>query len=309
MTPNFSTNFFAVVLGILIIAGATIGSIRLNEYLKIEKEKNTELAYIISGLERSLNSTQREVEDIRLRIGGSLNNLEEAQKVNNKLTTTLAEERELRLQGESALRSEFQKSALTDVSAVIREWQPRIAHITCTWANGQRSVGSGLLLGKFGSSYHIQTNRHVVYIDNSSPLNCTVQLPGDEIVLGDELNINTASDIDSAQIIVSGPSRKMTAYAVSVLGKACSVKGDVGEPIVVLGYPDIGSPQDITATEGIISGYDKNYYVTSAKIEQGTSGGVAISIKNNCYLGIPTLTYVGKVESLGRILDWKSISP
>nr|MDQ3014484.1 hypothetical protein [bacterium] len=64
---------------------------------------------------------------------------------------------------------------------------------------------------------------------------------------------------------------------------------------------------DVTATEGIISGYEGNYYITSAKIEQGNSGGAAISLRDNCFLGIPTLTLVGKVESLGRILDWQSI--
>ena len=77
-----------------------------------------------------------------------------------------------------------------------------------------------------------------------------------------------------------------------------------GEAVVVLGYPGIGSDTDITATEGIISGYEDTYYVTSANIDHGNSGGAAILLKDNCFLGIPTYVESGELESLGRILDW-----
>ncbi len=61
----------------------------------------------------------------------------------------------------------------------------------------------------------------------------------------------------------------------------------------------------MTVTEGIISGFDENYFITSAKVEQGNSGGAAISLKNNCYLGTPTFSTKGNLESLARILDVK----
>ncbi len=86
----------------------------------------------------------------------------------------------------------------------------------------------------------------------------------------------------------------------------------IGESLVILGYPDYGSGAgtitsvlsnlQITATEGIISGQDGIYYTTSAKIDPGNSGGLAIDEKNNCYIGIPTAAVVGEIESLGRIL-------
>jgi len=74
-----------------------------------------------------------------------------------------------------------------------------------------------------------------------------------------------------------------------------------------LGYPTVGSRQDITATEGIISGFDGNYFITSAKVEEGNSGGIAVSVKEDCYLGIPTYAEIGNVESLARILDFTVI--
>ena len=88
----------------------------------------------------------------------------------------------------------------------------------------------------------------------------------------------------------------------------CSAKINTGEQVIILGYPSIGSPTDITATDGIISGQDSPYYVTSAKIDHGNSGGLAILVKNDCYFGIPSGAVVGSVESLGRILDVNAIA-
>ncbi len=88
-----------------------------------------------------------------------------------------------------------------------------------------------------------------------------------------------------------------------------NTKAPIGGKVIILGYPGIGSPEGITATEGIISGYDGDYYITSAKIEHGNSGGVAVLVNNNCYLGMPTFVAVGTIESLGRILDVNVIVP
>ncbi len=93
---------------------------------------------------------------------------------------------------------------------------------------------------------------------------------------------------------------------------SCTSTADIGEPLVILGYPSYGSGAgtfvsvfstlDVTATEGIVSGNDAGYYTTSAKIEHGNSGGIAIDENRDCYLGIPTASYTGQIESLGRIL-------
>ena len=82
---------------------------------------------------------------------------------------------------------------------------------------------------------------------------------------------------------------------------------NIGDKIVVLGYPAIGTEGGITATEGIISGIEKNYYVTSAKIDHGNSGGAAILVKDDCYLGIPTWANPGSIESLARILKYSFV--
>ena len=60
-------------------------------------------------------------------------------------------------------------------------------------------------------------------------------------------------------------------------------------------------------TEGIISGFDEVFYTTSAKIEKGNSGGAAVSAERDCFLGMPTLVFAGKIESIARILPALSL--
>ena len=93
---------------------------------------------------------------------------------------------------------------------------------------------------------------------------------------------------------------------------ACFNNPPTGESIAVLGYPDYGtnagefmsvfSTINPTVTEGIISGQDGNYLTTSAKIDPGNSGGLAIDETNDCYVGIPTAIEIGQAGTLGRIL-------
>ena len=83
----------------------------------------------------------------------------------------------------------------------------------------------------------------------------------------------------------------------------CVSDPSLGDELVILGYPSIGDQKNVTVTEGIIAGFDGNYFITSAKVEKGNSGGVAVSLKNNCYLGTPTFSRVGEIELLARILD------
>ncbi|MER3570466.1 MAG: hypothetical protein C4348_02620, partial [Patescibacteria group bacterium] len=77
----------------------------------------------------------------------------------------------------------------------------------------------------------------------------------------------------------------------------------IGEEIVVLGYPTIGG-EYLTATEGIISGFDGDYYfVTSAKIEKGNSGGGAFLKSTGCLAGMPTFVRLGEIESFARLIN------
>lgn len=206
------------------------------------------------------------------------------------------------------------------LSSIIKSWRPRVAYIECTFRysdTGQiydYSSGSGIALKLKNNDgiavTTIVTNRHVFSDENGyGPSKCFAKLPDNDSIY--EVNNNDIKlgigGIDWGYFHITN-SDSYIKNLVSQDLNWCQSRAEIGEPLIVLGYPSYGSDySEITATEGIISGYDEKYYTTSAKIEQGNSGGVAILQKDNCYLGIPTAVKLGAFESLGRILDVKYI--
>ena len=212
---------------------------------------------------------------------------------------------------------------VNDLPSIIQQWRPKIAYIACEWRYADtnevslRASGSGILINmtdsKDGPMMVVLTNKHVLFNeDKYTPRTCDISLPGMGSVFHviDEGSFyafrKSSAGLDWGLVRLQFPNDYMKSLVVSPIS-ICKETALVGDEIVVLGYPGIGSQTDITATEGIISGRDINYYITSAKIEHGNSGGVAISQKNNCYLGIPTFAQVGEIESLARILDARVI--
>ncbi len=202
------------------------------------------------------------------------------------------------------------------LSSIIKSWRPRIAYIECVFAYSDTgrvyysSSGSGLALKYSDGTIAIVTNKHVLSDDNyHGPSDCVVKLPDHNTIYNVPLSDIrwNANNTDNGWLIITSPDN----YLRNLVNKSlnwCQNRASIGESLVVLGYPSYGTDYlEITATEGIISGYDKEYYTTSAKIEKGNSGGVAISQEDNCYLGIPTSVRIGAFESLGRILDVKYI--
>jgi len=86
--------------------------------------------------------------------------------------------------------------------------------------------------------------------------------------------------------------------------KVCNIVDlNLGDPVMILGYPEIGGGSNLIITEGVISGfYTKDKYIlTSAQISGGNSGGLALS--NGCYIGIPAYQYTEEDGSLGEIIS------
>ena len=138
----------------------------------------------------------------------------------------------------------------------------------------------------------------------SSPYTVTADL--ERMVMND---VSFDPVYDYGNIIISRPTQQIISVANNSKYTTCEGRASAGEQVLILGYPGIGSSNDITVTDGIISGYENGYYITSAKIEHGNSGGAAILVEKNCYLGIPSFAYSGEIESLARILDMSSASP
>ncbi|MBU4480463.1 serine protease, partial [Patescibacteria group bacterium] len=195
------------------------------------------------------------------------------------------------------------------LSSIIEEWQLIVAYIDCNFKMGNANVyygtiGSGVVMKFDDEPVKVLTNKHVLLGPAFYNLvSCNVKLSDNSefSVPVDDIEVST-SDYDWGVLTVN-KSDKNLEKITAIFPKLCDKKPLLGDEIVVLGYPGIGSKNSVTATEGIISGFDGSYFITSAKVEQGNSGGAAILTKDNCLLGIPTYASLGQVESLARILD------
>ena len=195
-----------------------------------------------------------------------------------------------------------------DLSSIVKEWTPRVAVIICRWGEDiARGSATFVNIGNIGIV--AVTNKHVLVEDDRYiPNNCGMS--------NDLLN---GYGVDWTQGISTEPNPYFTNYPEDVgyvridqadqalkeiVAKPIKLCNNIsiGDKLVVLGYPAVGSTKTLTATEGIISGIEQDYYVTSAKIEHGNSGGAAILLKDDCYLGIPSASMAGTLESMGRIL-------
>jgi len=113
---------------------------------------------------------------------------------------------------------------------------------------------------------------------------------------------------------------------------SCFREKIIGSSVYIFGYPATGEEDDETlknkmskigiddslvppkrnliVSTGIISGIDgqENYY-TDAKIDSGSSGGLAVSKIGGeiCIVGIPTWASIGEFESLGMIQPFGKI--
>ncbi len=326
---NISYRRAAVVAAALALFAAVLWGATLLEQSRLGQAQNQAEARLaaIAG-ERAVRRGRDEIAQLKGLI-------EESQKRAGETATDFAkrleEERGMRLEAERAqeqvrrdaagkiaeLEKNVAESKQSDLTALVQKWRLRVAHIECSWAfsDGRtfRANGSGFF---FGTDL-IATNRHVVEANGVVSPRCEVALPDDPqtLVL---VNLSEPGRIafdqeDFALINVRTPTdyvRRLTAEEQAGRSPAiltCKARASSGDQLIILGYPTIGSQTDVTVTDGIISGYEDPYYITSAKLERGNSGGAAVLVKNDCYLGIPTFVRAGGLESLGRILDFSKV--
>jgi S1-C subfamily serine protease len=77
----------------------------------------------------------------------------------------------------------------------------------------------------------------------------------------------------------------------------------LNDPVRILGYPEITGGLSLTITDGIVSSKPGDGYIfTSAKINEGNSGGMALG-KDDCFIGIPAMVNKGDMESMGVIIS------
>jgi hypothetical protein len=207
-------------------------------------------------------------------------------------------------------------SSSPTISSIVSEWGPVIPIVVCNfrYSNGtinESLEGSGTLVHKSNGDFAVFTNQHVIYDGTNYANDCQFQFPNDPTIFTTQA-ANMSEDpngADAAMLIISNPDSYLQSLIINNTKRFCTISPNVGDELVILGYPAIGASSGLTATDGIISGFDGNYYVTSAKVDHGNSGGAAIDVQSDCYLGIPTYVVSGQLESLARILKWQATVP
>lgn len=198
-----------------------------------------------------------------------------------------------------------------------------VVDIICPTNNGGGSGGSGTIMNSEGV---ILTNNHIIPEDkkgNPTVSKCIITLADSH---GKIKNIYTGSpriipklslQEDLAFIEIDGSftdddgttwGEYPTTFPNFVDSGCSNNDPKLGEPVRIYGYPTVSAGgYFLTVTDGVVSSLPNDgTIITSAKIEHGGSGGLAVD-NNGCMLGIPVAANAGSIESLGVLISNETI--
>jgi hypothetical protein len=186
------------------------------------------------------------------------------------------------------------------IEDVVKEWRPYVASIICITTDSQGikksyTLGSGLLSNDPVKGPSILTARHLFNLKDGTLTNyCEVQFPDNKsevIKIEKKDRYVSNKGFDKGVLVITQPSEyiKNLIKNSETISRDCkNTKPDSTDDIIIMGYPFDKSRDDISYSIGKIVGYKNNYFVSSATLVEGYSGGVPVSLKDNCYLGIPS---------------------
>lgn len=206
-----------------------------------------------------------------------------------------------------------------------------VVNILCPYASEPFSIdskgtgGSGTIIDKSGL---VVSNSHIIP-QNKKTLNiskegCFVILPDSttgapkEVYLANPIVFNKLSDkydlafLTIYDVYTDENGKKYGQYpedfpAFDDTGLCKDDQIKLGESVRVMGYPVSSGGYNLTITDGIVSSFsDDGLILTSAKIDQGNSGGLAVD-ENGCMIGIPSAVSKGTYDNLGVIIPASTI--
>ena len=180
------------------------------------------------------------------------------------------------------------------------------------WCDNDQG-GSGVI---FTSDGTVLTNNHVI----AGSTSCQVTIPDPETgqiaeiydaapvitpTLSQEYDVATLK-IDGSYTDASGTTwgAYPTTFPVFTIPNTCntSTQSQLNDSVRIYGYPVTSGGYNLTVTDGIISSFaDDGDILTSAKVDSGNSGGLAVD-QNGCWLGIPSAVVSGNYQNLGVII-------
>jgi len=318
---KLTTNrFFAI--GVILIFIAFVGAISFLCYKMFSYQQN------ISQLSEQLSVTQKQFEEFQKSTTESigeikhLNDALSAENASSQQTIKAQEQKLTALESIKIQASNVEIQSDTLPQSFLQSLMPAVVRISCVISarRGTAAIGSGTVIPS-GDGYAVLTNGHVISSNTrlQEPL-CYVFFPqpptyaiGDIFYetssLGSTYGNTNQPDVGLLKLSKPSDSSKALASIPSTDIQGCNDSDvQIGDKVTVFGYPSFGG-KSLTVTDGIVSGIDAGpIYKTSAKIDQGNSGGIAVLNKKRCMLGIPTWLSSGALEGLGYIQSWTMIS-
>lgn len=301
----------------------------INKQIEEQKNKEKKAAELIKTQAESLKLAQIDLDKTK----------EEASKQNDQLN----KQKEQLLTLSKTLKEQASSSQdLVISSSDISKYISGSVQVMCLLKDGQVSSGSGTLWNFKEVPYAVLTNYHVIQnavkcvvsmTDNSNKSTGMFTLEGEVYTF----NKDTDTAIIAMKTSVTDKNNKLADYNYSIPKlRKCPTNIAVGSPMIIIGYPAYAKRDNImkidgigavnvvyrTTTNGILSGYDTSKvkpvgnlpnpnYFTSAKIDSGNSGGIALSKDGEgmCVLGLSTWLSMGNYENQGLIQNIVNIIP
>ena len=174
------------------------------------------------------------------------------------------------------------------------------------------SGGSGTMISSEG---YVVTNNHVITGSEA----CLITIPNtssgapEEIYIAEPIIIPSLSEqYDIAMLKIDmvyedSDGKVWGEYPKSFVAyerpEVCNgYEPKLEDRVRIFGYPVASGGLNLTITDGIISSFSEyGEILTSAKIDSGNSGGLAVN-KDGCMLGIPSAVLTGEYTNLGVII-------
>lgn len=200
-----------------------------------------------------------------------------------------------------------------------------VVNVLCSSINGKDSGGSGTLITTDGS---VITNSHVIPQNAKELLTtekgCLVILPNslngqpEEMYWAKPFVIPELSEnydlayLHIYDVFVDDKGTKHGSFPRTFQSifsekqnydEICRLSSTarLGDPVRIYGYPQTSGGFNLTITDGVVSSLaSQGVILTSAKVDAGNSGGLAVD-KKGCMVGIPTAVTQGKYQNLGVI--------
>jgi hypothetical protein len=316
---------FALLVSIIIIAVFSLGG--ATAYL-IQKNKNTSSVELIAQEKSNDSEISTTTSDTDIDFASEL----------EQLRKELEEERGKRKELEGKVVQNTQKTpeiivqntqSSSGISQdLLKKIMARIVPVKCLGSKGVFN-GSGTTQLVENDDMIVVTNFHVVNVGSITNSVCTINIPKPPDYTKGALYTAQRGkfspyypDVDVALLHISKSEAKESGLFGPFPLSGCSASQvNIGDKMIVLGYPAFGE-NTLTVTDGTISGILPTQYgpryKTSAKMDHGVSGGLAISTEYSCIIGIPTwgqynynilqnYGIYGVGEVLGQIQSWESI--